>query len=65
MRSRSFRLTIDAFFLLASGTFIWLNSLDEDRGQMWFWMVMVVVWMVVGVLDLRRSGSSPDAAAQT
>jgi hypothetical protein len=65
MRSRSFRLTIDAIFLLTSGTFIWLNSLDDDRGQMWFWMVMVLVWIVIGVFDLRRSGSSPEATAQT
>jgi hypothetical protein len=62
MRSRSFRLTIDAVFLLMSGTFIWLNSLEDDKGQMWFWLVMVVMWIVIGVLDLRRVHPSAEPA---
>jgi hypothetical protein len=62
MRSRSFRLTIDAVFLLMSGTFIWLNSLEDDKGQMWFWLVMVVMWIVIGVLDLRRVRPSAEPA---
>jgi hypothetical protein len=62
MRSRSFRLTIDAVFLLMSGTFIWLNGLEDDKGQMWFWLVMVVMWIVIGVLDLRRVRPSAEPA---
>jgi hypothetical protein len=62
MRSRSFRLTIDAVFLLMSGTFIWLNSLEDDKGQMWFWLVMVVMWIAIGVLDLRRVRPSAEPA---
>jgi Na+/melibiose symporter-like transporter len=62
MRSRSFRLTIDAVFLLTSGAFIWLSNVEDDRGQMWFWLLMVVVWIVIGVIDLRRVQPSAEPA---